>query len=58
MKKTEDETESGHQLVYASASEAELAWGLEEFEAKWEQAGRYEPRPITGLRDRRGKSVY
>jgi len=39
MKKTEEEAQSGHQLV--KTLEAELAWGLEEFEAKREQADRY-----------------
>jgi chromosome segregation ATPase len=39
MKKTEEEAESGHQLV--KTLEAELAWGLEEFESKREQADRY-----------------
>lgn len=39
MKRTEEEAQSGHQLV--KTLEAELAWGLEEFEAKREQADRY-----------------
>merc|ERR1711934_579010 len=39
MKKTEEDAQSGHQLV--KTLEAELAWGLEEFEAKREQADRY-----------------
>merc|ERR1712166_935924 len=37
MKKTEEEAQSGHQLV--KTLEAELAWGLEEFEAKREWCG-------------------
>eukprot|EP00656_Telonema_subtile_P050337 TRINITY_DN6493_c0_g2_i2.p1 TRINITY_DN6493_c0_g2~~TRINITY_DN6493_c0_g2_i2.p1 ORF type:complete len:1195 (+),score=504.77 TRINITY_DN6493_c0_g2_i2:99-3683(+) len=39
MKGTEEEAQSGHQLV--KTLEAELAWGLESFEAKREQADRY-----------------
>merc|ERR1719460_2618408 len=39
MKKTEEDAQSGHQLV--KTLEAELAWGLEEFESKREQADRY-----------------
>jgi chromosome segregation ATPase len=39
MRKTEEEAQSGHLLV--KTLEAELAWGLEEFEAKREQADRY-----------------
>jgi chromosome segregation ATPase len=39
MKKVDEEALSGHQLV--KTLEAELAWGLEEFESKREQADRY-----------------
>lgn len=39
MKKVDEEAESGHQLV--KSLEAELAWGLEEFESRREQADRY-----------------